>query len=259
MSMTSPVEPVAPGERDAAQAVRGAGGGASGPLVTLRGVGMEVSQPVRTRILHPVDLDIAPATAVAVMGPSGAGKTTLASLIGALQQPTEGSYLFDGEEMTSMSRTGLAEFRARDVGFVFQSSHLIEERSVIANVELGLVDTNLPRGERAAACTAALEWVGLAAIATRRGAFLSGGERHRVAIARALVKSPRLIIADEPTAALDQENGRAILDLLANATARGATVIVVTHDPRAADYVDAVHRIVDGQLAAGVAGVGGDA
>ncbi|RNL60705.1 ABC transporter ATP-binding protein [Nocardioides marmoriginsengisoli] len=223
----------------------------SRPLVMLRGVGLEVAEPVPTRILHPVDLDIESATAVAVVGPSGAGKTTLASLIGALQQPTEGSYRFDGQEVAGMSGARLAEFRARDVGFVFQHSHLIDERSVVANVDLGLVGSELHRVERAELCAAALEWVGLATLGARRSAFLSGGERHRVAIARALVKSPRLILADEPTAALDQETGREILELLANATARGATVILVTHDPRAVEYVDAVHRIVDGRLTGG--------
>lgn len=219
--------------------------------MALRGVGMEVTEPVPTRILHPLDLDINAATAVAVVGPSGAGKTTLASLIGALQQPTEGSYRFDGQEVADMSRARLAEFRARDVGFVFQHSHLIDERSVMANVELGQVDAALSRAQRAELSTVALEWVGLAHLAARRSAFLSGGERHRVAIARALVKSPRLIIADEPTAALDQDTGREILELLAHATGRGATVILVTHDPRAAEYVDALHRIVDGRLVDG--------
>lgn len=221
------------------------------PLVELRGVGMEVSKPVRIRILHPLDLDIEGGTAVAVEGPSGAGKTTLASLIGALQKPTEGSYRFDDQEVTDMSRARLAEFRARDVGFVFQQSHLIEERSVMANVDIGLAHTDLLRTERGERCAAALEWVGLAPLAGRRSAFLSGGERHRVAIARALVKAPRLIIADEPTAALDQGTGREILELLAAATGRGATVILVTHDPRASEYVDAVHRIVDGHLVSG--------
>jgi ABC-type lipoprotein export system ATPase subunit len=222
--------------------------GHSPPLVALRGIGMEVSKPVPTRILHPLNLDIAAATSVAIVGPSGAGKTTLASMIGALQQPTDGSYKFDGNEIVGRSRTSLAEFRAREVGFVFQHSHLIDERSVMANVELGLVDFTLSRTQRGEMCAAVLEWVGLAAIAARRCALLSGGERHRVAIARALVKSPRLIIADEPTAALDQETGRAILDLLVSATSRGGTVILVTHDPRAADCVDAVHQVVDGRL-----------
>lgn len=212
---------------------------------------MEVTAPVPTRILHPIDLAIDAATAVAVMGPSGAGKTTLASLIGALQQPSEGSYRFDGKEIALMSRGELAQFRARDVGFVFQQSHLIDERSVLANVELGLVEVKQSRKERAELCMAALEGVGLAPLAGRRSAFLSGGERHRAAIARALVKSPRLIIADEPTAALDQETGRGILELLVNASGQGTTVILVTHDLRAADYVDAVHRIVDGRLVAG--------
>lgn len=221
------------------------------PLVALRGVGLEVFEPVPTRILHPVDLDIAAETAVAVMGPSGAGKTTLASLVGALQHPTEGSYLFDGQEIVGRSRAALADFRAREVGFVFQNSHLIDERSALANVEMGLVGDNLSRRQRAEMALGALDWVGLAGLASRRSAYLSGGERHRVAVARALVKSPRLIIADEPTAALDQETGRGILELLVRSTARGATVIVVTHDPRAADYVDSVHQIVDGRLAEG--------
>lgn len=221
-----------------------------GPLVRLRGVGMAVAEPVPTRILHPLDLDIAAGTVVAIVGPSGAGKTTLASLIGALQQPTEGNYRFDGHEVAGMSRARLAQLRAQDVGFVFQHSHLIDERSVAANVELGMVHTDLRRAERGERCAAALEWVGLAPLAARRSAFLSGGERHRVAIARALVKSPRLIIADEPTAALDQETGREILELLVAARGRGATVILVTHDPRATEYVEAVHRIVDGRLVA---------
>ncbi len=225
-----------------------------GPLVELRGVGLEVHAPVSTRILHPLDLDIEHGTVVALVGPSGAGKTTLASLIGALQEPSEGSYRFDGATVTGMSRREVAQFRAREVGFVFQHSHLIEERSALANVELGLTYPGVARAERANLGREALEWVGLSGLADRRGAYLSGGERHRVAIARALVKSPRLIIADEPTAALDQENGRSVLDLLAKATDRGATVVLVTHDRRAADRADRVWEILDGRLQAGAHG-----
>lgn len=227
------------------------GAAPTGPLVELRGVGLEVETPVRTRILHPLDLDIEQGTVVALVGPSGAGKTTLASLIGALQEPSEGTYHFAGAEVTGMSRRESARFRATEVGFVFQHSHLIEERSAIANVELGLTDPAVSRADRTALGLEALEWVGLADLADRRSAYLSGGERHRVAIARALVKSPRLIIADEPTAALDQENGRIVLDLLVKATDRGATVVLVTHDLRAAERADQVWEILDGCLRTG--------
>ncbi|GAB3196562.1 ABC transporter ATP-binding protein [Nocardioides hungaricus] len=214
-------------------------------------MGMEATTPIRTRLLHPLSLDIDAGSVVAIVGPSGAGKTTLASIIGALQEPTEGVYRFAGVEMTGRSRTALADFRAREVGFVFQHSHLIDERSALANVELGVVDDALSRADRVDRSRAALEWVGMAGIAERRSAYLSGGERHRVAIARALVKAPRLIIADEPTAALDQGTGRVVLDLLARSTERGATVVFVTHDARAAERADTVFTITDGRLATG--------
>jgi ABC-type lipoprotein export system ATPase subunit len=227
------------------------GAPSAGPLVELRGVGLEVAAPVRTRILHPLDLEIDQGAVIALVGPSGAGKTTLASLIGALQEPSEGVYRFDGADVTGMSRRESARFRAIEVGFVFQHAHLIEERSAIANVELGLTAPTVSRAASTALGLEALAWVGLADLAERRSAYLSGGERHRVAIARALVKSPRLIIADEPTAALDQENGRIVLDLLARATDRGATVVLVTHDLRAAERADRVWEILDGRLRSG--------
>lgn len=220
-------------------------------LIELRGIGLEVTAPVPTRILHPLDVDVAAGAAVAIVGPSGAGKTTLASIIGALQAPSEGSYRFRGEQMVGRSRRQMAAFRSRHLGFVFQASHLIEERSAIANVELGIVEGGMPRAERLRRSRQALEQVGLGEIAERRAADLSGGERHRVAIARALIKSPSVVIADEPTAALDQGTGREILELLAGVTRRGATVLIVSHDQRAADLADQVVTVVDGALVDG--------
>ncbi|MCX6395988.1 MAG: ABC transporter ATP-binding protein [Propionibacteriales bacterium] len=220
----------------------------SGPLIELRDIGLEVTSPVRTRILHPVTLEIRRGTVVAVIGPSGAGKTTLASIIGALQPPSEGSYRFDGREVLDRTRNQLARFRADHLGFVFQSSHLIEERSALDNVALGIVDPAVTRADGLARGLAALAHVGLDQIAGRRAADLSGGERHRVAIARALVKEPSLVIADEPTAALDQATGREILDLLGSVVDRGATVLIVSHDQRATDRADQVIRIVDGRF-----------
>jgi len=221
----------------------------TGALIELRGVGFAVSQPVATRILHPLDLDVRAGSALAIVGPSGAGKTTLASLIGALQMPSEGSYRFAGSEVVGRSRRALAAFRSRHLGFVFQNSHLIDERSAIANVALGITDLSMARTERAERSHRALELVGLAGLADRRAGDLSGGERHRVAIARALAKSPSLVIADEPTAALDQATGQAILDLLRDVTSAGSTLIVVTHDGRAAAMADDVVEIVDGRRA----------
>lgn len=219
-------------------------------LIELRGIGLEVAAPVPTRILHPLDLDVVAGTFVAVVGPSGAGKTTLASIVGALQRPSEGSYRYDGDELTGRGLAALARFRAQRLGFVFQGSHLIDERTTLANVELGITAPGVRRPQREATSAEALSWVGLGDdVARRRAGDLSGGERHRVAIARALVKEPQVVIADEPTAALDQPTGQAILALLARATERGATVIVVTHDERAAAMADQVVTLVDGRRA----------
>ncbi|MFT3862234.1 ABC transporter ATP-binding protein [Micropruina sp.] len=218
------------------------------PLIELRQVGFAVTAPVPTRILHPLDLDIAAGSSVAIVGPSGAGKSTLASLIGALQQPSEGTYRYAGQPVTGRSLGQLARFRSERLGFVFQNSHLIDERTASANVDLGITDPRMPSAVRVQRCIDALDVVGLAPLAGRKAAHLSGGERHRVAVARALVKRPEVVIADEPTAALDQTTGQAILDLLSSLTDDGTTLIVVTHDSRAAAMADQVVSIVDGRL-----------
>lgn len=218
-------------------------------LIELRGIGLQVATPVQTRILEPIDLDIQRGRCVAITGPSGAGKTTLASIVGALQRPSEGSFRFDGTQMVGLRRRALTRYRRNQVGFVFQNSHLIEERTTVANVELGLSEHAQPRSMRREAALDALARVGLLGVADRRAGLLSGGERHRVAVARALVKSPSLIIADEPTAALDQVTGAAVLDLLRAVTDTGATLLVVTHDERAAAMADDVVHIVDGRRA----------
>lgn len=218
-----------------------------GPLVSLERIGLVAPGPVPTRILHPLDLEIAARSGVAIMGPSGAGKTSLASIIGALQVPTEGSYRYDGVQVVGRSASALARLRSSELGFVFQHSHLIEERSAIANVSLGITDARVPISDRLERSRGALDLVELSHLADRRAGDLSGGERHRVAIARALVKAPRMVIADEPTAALDQRTGRSILELLRRVTDSDATLILVTHDRRARDLVDEVVNIVDGR------------
>jgi ABC-type lipoprotein export system ATPase subunit len=217
-------------------------------LVRLRGVGLEVSRPVATRILYPVDLDVPRGSSLAVVGPSGAGKSTLASIVGGLQPASEGSYLFDGREVCGLSGDEMARFRNDHVGFVFQNAHLIDERRAWQNVALGLTDPTVPASLVEARSRRALAGVGLAYVADREAALLSGGERQRVAVARAVVKNPDLIIADEPTGALDQGTGQAILGLLYSLTGSGATLIIVTHDERAAGPADRCVTVVDGRL-----------
>ncbi|MFT4216266.1 MAG: ABC transporter ATP-binding protein [Micropruina sp.] len=214
-------------------------------LIDLDGVGLEVTTPLRTRILHPITLSIRRHSSVALVGPSGAGKTTLASIIGALQRPTEGSYRFAGSRVDGTDAVRLARFRRNHIGFVFQNAHLIDERSALDNVRLGVVDPRIAPRQSAVDARAALASVGLDGLASRPAALLSGGERQRVALARAIVKRPDLVIADEPTGALDRASGRAVLDLLFSLD---TTVLLVTHDPDVASRAVTTVTIVDGAL-----------
>lgn len=219
-------------------------------LIELVDIGFEVSGEVSRTVLHPTSLQIGSGEQVAVTGPSGAGKTTLASILGGLQSPSSGSYLFDDEPMTARSARGLAAFRAANVGFVFQSAHLMDDRTVLENVALGVVSTAVPRKEVVQRSRTALAKVGLEQRVDQRAATLSGGERQRVAVARALVKEPRLLIADEPTGSLDQATGADVLELLFGLSAEGVTLIVVSHDPRITDHAARVIRVVDGRVSA---------
>jgi ABC-type lipoprotein export system ATPase subunit len=217
-------------------------------LLSLSGVGFEVSSPAPLRILHPLDLDVRAGSTVAIVGPSGAGKSTLASILGALQPPTEGTYRFDGDDVTTKSGPQAARLRRDRIGFVFQNALLIDERNAWQNVALGLDPAKTPRRLREELSREALAAVGLSHVADRLSANLSGGERQRVAVARALAKRPQLIIADEPTGSLDQRTGELILDLLLALATTDTTLIIVTHDLRAADRTERVVAIVDGRL-----------
>ena len=219
-----------------------------GPLGELVEVELEVHQPVHTRILHPITLEVGHATSLAIVGPSGAGKSSLATILGALQPPSAGIYAFDGHQVDGISAKASARFRNRNIGFVFQNANLIDERSAWRNVAVALTDPTLERQQVEQRSRDALAQVGLGEIADRDAALLSGGERQRVAIARAMVKEPLLVIADEPTGALDQTTGRQILDLLYRATDRGATLVIVTHDLEAASMAAHGIELVDGQI-----------
>lgn len=218
-------------------------------LIDLVEVGFRVATGTKPTLLHPTTLRIAAGEQVAITGPSGAGKTTLASLIGALQLPSSGDYHFDGAPLSRRSPRRLAAFREANVGFVFQSAHLIDERSALENVTLGVPSPAVPRKVLREHARAALARVGMAADKLDQlAATLSGGERQRVAVARALVKSPRLLIADEPTGSLDQATGAAVLDLLFGLSPDEVTLLVVSHDPRIADYANRVVTVVDGTV-----------
>lgn len=218
------------------------------PLIALDSVGLSVVKPVPMRILHPLNLTITSGESVAVIGPSGAGKTSLASIIGGLQPATEGSYQFDGSEIRGMPSSETADLRSCYVGFVFQNAHLIDERCAWRNVAVGVTDPTVNAKGVESRSRAALADVGLGKIADREASLLSGGERQRVAVGRAMVKRPRLVIADEPTGSLDQRTGQAVLDLLYSVTEAGTTLIMVTHDRQAAALADRTVRIVDGRL-----------
>lgn len=212
-------------------------------LIELTEVSLSVDKPAPVQILHPLDLSIEQGSSLSIVGPSGAGKSSLASVIGLLQHPTSGVYRFDGHEVGTLGSRQAAQFRAANIGFVFQSAHLIDERTALENILLGLVTPTADGHERA---HDALQSVGLGGLGDRRAALMSGGERQRIAIARAMVKRPKLLIADEPTGALDQSTGFAVLELLYGLQQSGITVVVVTHNQAVADAADRTSEIIDG-------------
>ena len=197
-----------------------------------------------------VNLRVAPGEFVAIVGPSGAGKSTCMHLLGALQQPSSGSYRFDGDEITSMNVDALAKIRNQKIGFVFQTFHLQPRASALRNVELPLVYARTPRRKRRDMAARALTAVGLQQRMDHRPAQLSGGEMQRVAIARALINEPKLLLADEPTGALDSATGAEIIALLAELNQGGMTVVVITHDADIARQTRRVLRFHDGRMIA---------
>ena len=198
-----------------------------------------------------VDLRVARGEYLAVTGRSGTGKSTLLSILGCLDVASSGRYLFDREDVTSLSGDRLAALRNRKVGFVFQNFNLLGRMSALANVSLPLVYRGIPAREREAAAHDALARVGLAARGHHRPAQLSGGQRQRVAIARALVGSPLLLLADEPTGNLDMATAGEIMGLVDELHASGMTVILVTHDAALAGRAGRCIRIEDGRVAEG--------
>jgi putative ABC transport system ATP-binding protein len=204
----------------------------------------------RVEVLHGIDLEVATGEFLALMGPSGSGKTTLLNLIGGLDRPDRGEIVVAGERLDKLSPSRLTQWRARNVGFIFQFYNLLPVLSAERNVEVPLLLTKLSAKQRARNVQAALELVGLGERAKHKPAELSGGQQQRVAIARALVSDPKILVCDEPTGDLDRDTSESILDLLQLLNREhDKTIVMVTHDPRAAERAKRELHVDKGRLA----------
>lgn len=224
---------------------------ADAPLISLRGVRKRyVTGDVAVDVLRGISLDIHAGEFVAIMGASGSGKSTLMHILGCLDQPSEGEYRFNGENVATLDEDQLAWLRREAFGFVFQSYHLIAAGSATENVEVPAVYAGLPRTERRARAQALLSRLGLAERLDHRPNQLSGGQQQRVSIARALMNGGHIILADEPTGALDSHSGAEVMALLGELAREGHTVILITHDASVAAHADRVIEIADGEIVA---------
>lgn len=208
-------------------------------------------------VLKNINLTIAEGEYVAIMGPSGSGKSTLMNIIGCLDRPTEGTYLLNGRDVFKEDDTGLAAVRNRTIGFVFQQFQLLPRMDAQKNVELPLVYAGVSKAERKKRALEALRRVGLEDRKNHRPSELSGGQQQRVAIARALVTEPFVLLADEPTGALDSHSSRIVLDLFDELHKEGRTVVLITHDPEVAERAQRQMIIRDGELIADKVQAGG--
>ena len=222
---------------------------AAEPIIRLAGITKTYkSGEVEVHALVDVTMTVEKGEMVAIMGPSGSGKSTLMNLLGCLDQPTKGSYLFEGREVATLAKGDLSALRLSAFGFVFQGFQLIARTSAVDNVALPLVYADVPAVERRQRAMEALARVGLAGREAHTSAQLSGGQQQRVAIARALVNRPRLILADEPTGALDTRTSVEVLGLVQSLHKSGITVVMVTHEPDIAAYAGRVVVVRDGKI-----------
>jgi putative ABC transport system ATP-binding protein len=203
---------------------------------------------VETHALNNINLDIRAGEYVSISGPSGCGKTTLLSLLGLLDSPSGGEYLLDGKSVANLSASDRARIRNREIGFIFQAFNLIGDLTVYENVELPLTYRGMASSERKQRVMEALEKVGMSHRVKHYPSQLSGGQQQRVAVARAIAGKPLILLADEPTGNLDSANGEAVMGLLQELHREGATICMVTHDPRYARHAERSIHLFDGQV-----------
>ena len=206
------------------------------------------TEDVETWALREVSLEVKAGEFVAIMGPSGCGKSTLLNILGLLSSPTEGTYMLDGKDVSTLSESDRIKLRKGALGFVFQSFNLIDELNVSENIELPLLYMGVSAKERKEAVKAVIDRVAMGHRAKHFPAQLSGGQQQRVAIARAVISNPKLILADEPTGNLDSKNGHEVMELLKELHREGTTIVMVTHSQRDASYADRTINLFDGQI-----------
>ena len=218
-------------------------------ILTLTDICKDYQQgKVPVRVLKNINLTVERGEYLAIMGPSGSGKTTLMNLIGCLDVPTSGSYTLDGKDLKDLRDDDLAQIRNRHIGFVFQNFHLLPKMDALENVALPLLYAGVPLKERRERAAEALKMVGLEERMNFMPNQLSGGQCQRVAIARAMVGNPDLLLADEPTGALDTKSGQQIMDIFRKLSDDGMTIIMITHEPSIARCADKCYYILDGEL-----------
>lgn len=218
-------------------------------ILDLKGIYKEYQQgKMSVPVLKDVNFSMEEGEYVAIMGPSGSGKTTLMNIIGCLDQATKGTFILDGQDISSCSENEMSDLRLNKIGFVFQSFHLLPRQTALANVEMPLNYAKVPKKERKIRALKALERVGLSERVNFRPNQLSGGQMQRVAIARAIVNNPKLLLADEPTGALDSKSGAQVMDLFQRLNDEGVSVLMITHDPDIAAHAKRVVMIRDGEL-----------
>lgn len=218
-------------------------------FIELKGICKEYqSDQIVTNALEDVNLMIEKGSFISIIGASGSGKTTLLNMIGCMDKPTRGQYILDGRKIDNLSESELSKIRGKRIAFVFQNFALIEDNTVYENVELPLLKRGILRSDRRQKVQAALTSVGISDLSRKRPAHISGGQKQRTAIARAIACGAEIILADEPTGALDSTTAKEIMNLLADLNRDGTTIIVITHDMDVAKYAQRIIEIKDGRI-----------
>lgn len=205
-----------------------------------------------SRVLKGIDLTVEEGEFLAILGPSGSGKSTLMNIIGCLDVPTSGEYILSGRKIADQDEKSLAHIRSKEIGFIFQSFHLLQRQTALENVELPMIYANVKEKERKQRAMEVLEKVGLKDKMDHYPNQMSGGQQQRVAIARSIVNNPTILLADEPTGALDQKTGAQVMELFHELNDEGRCIIMITHDVHIAQHAKRIVRILDGNISEGV-------